>query len=257
MSSLEDAQPTGLVKAAILLERLRADFGRRAVAMTIALAIQILLLLALLSLSLSVEQPQKAQVTEVSISAEDVAEAAAEEPASKQSPQQRTEQPTPRPVEASEPAPTLPPAAVIPLPTAPVAPPPPADPPRQTPRAVIRDQVYGPPDTGRPASTDSERVGTAPDGSPLYAAQWYRQPGKEFDGFLTAASPGYGLMACRTIADFYVTDCVALSETPGSMLTRSMLAGSGVLRVRPPRRGGRSLVGSWVRIRIDYSIRRE
>jgi protein TonB len=64
-------------------------------------------------------------------------------------------------------------------------------------------------------------------------------------------------MACRTIADFYVTDCVALGETQGSNIMRSMLAGSGVLRVRPPRLGGRSLVGAWVRIRIDYSVRRE
>jgi protein TonB len=64
-------------------------------------------------------------------------------------------------------------------------------------------------------------------------------------------------MACRTIPDFYVTDCVPLGETPGSQLVRSMLAGSGVLRVRPPRRGGQSLVGAWVRIRIDYTIRRE
>jgi protein TonB len=144
---------------------------------------------------------------------------------------------------------------VIPIPTAPRVPAPAEPPPRPAPPAD--GPVYGPPDTGGPRSTDSERVGTAPNGEPLYAAQWYRRPGKEFDGYLSQASPGYGLMACRTIPDFYVTDCVALEETPGSQLTRSMLAGAGVLRVRPPRLGGRSLVGSWVRIRIDYSIRRQ
>jgi protein TonB len=122
---------------------------------------------------------------------------------------------------------------------------------------VIRDRAYGPPDTGAPAASDSERVGTAPDGSPLYRAEWYREPGEEFFGFLSAASPGWGLIACRTIPNYYVTDCVPLDETPGSMLNRSILAGSGVFRVRPPRLGGRSLVGAWVRIRIDYSIRRE
>ena len=64
-------------------------------------------------------------------------------------------------------------------------------------------------------------------------------------------------MACRTIENYYVTDCVALGETQGSMLNRSMLAGSGVLKVRPPRQGGRSLVGSWVRIQITYTVHRE
>jgi periplasmic protein TonB len=235
----------------------RLNLGQRATAVAITLAIEVLLLLALLSLSLSVEEMPKPKLTEVDLTAENVAEPASEEPAPEQSPQQPTEQSTPPPVDAPVLAPTLPPAAVIPLPTAPVAPPPPAEPPRSAPRAVVRDQAYGPPDTGRPASTDSVRVGTAPDGSPLYRAEWYRQPGKEFDGFLTQASPGWGLMACRTIPNFYVTDCVPLGETPGSMLTRSMLAGSGVLRVRPPRLGGRLLVGSWVRIRIDYTIRRE
>lgn len=222
-------------------------------AIALALAIEVLLLLALLSLGLSSEPEPKPQVTEVTLSAEEIAEAAPEEPQPKKStPQQSVPQPvqTPAPVPVTEPVPVT----IIPRPQAPVAPPPAA---RPAPPAPVDGPVYGPPDTGGPRSTDSERVGTAPDGSPLYAAQWYRRPGKEFDGFLSEASPGYGLMACRTIADFYVTDCVALSETPGSRLTRSMLAGSGVLRVRPPRLGGRSLVGSWVRIRIDYTIRRE
>ena len=233
------------------------DLGRRTTALVVALAVQVLLLLALLSLSFSVEEPPKPKLTEVDLTAENVAEAAPEEPAPEQSPQQPTEQSTPRPVEAPPLAPTLPPAVVIPLPTAPVTPPPPAEPPRTAPRAVVREQTYGPPDTGRPASTDSVRVGTAPDGSPLYRAQWYRQPGPEFWGFFSTASSGVGLMACRTMADFYVTDCVPLGDSPGSMINRSMLAGSGTLKVRPPRLGDRWLVGAWVQIHVTYTVRRE
>jgi protein TonB len=236
---------------------LRPDLRQRAAALAAALAIELLLLLALLSLGRSVGSPPEGQLTEVSLAARDVAEPAAEEPAPDESPPRPSEQPAPQPVETT--APVLEPApaavSVIPLPTAPRAPPP-AERSPPTPRAVIRDEAFGPPDTGRSTSDDSERVGTAPDGSPLYAARWYREPGPEFRGFLSAASPGYGLMACRTIADFYVADCVALDESPGSRLTRSMLAGSGVLRVRPPRLGGRSLVGAWVRIRVDYTLQR-
>jgi protein TonB len=104
---------------------------------------------------------------------------------------------------------------------------------------------------------DSQRVGTAPNGEPLYAARWYREPGEEIDGYLSTATPGWGLIACRKVPNFYVTDCVPLGETPGSMLNRAMLAAAGQFRVRPPRLGGRVLVGSWVRIRIDYTVRRE
>ena len=107
------------------------------------------------------------------------------------------------------------------------------------------------------ASGDSQRVGTAPNGEPLYAARWYREPGEEIRGFFSAASPGSGLIACRTVPNFYVTDCVALGETPGSLLNRSMLAASGYFRVRPAQLGGRALVGSWVRIRFDYTVRRQ
>jgi protein TonB len=196
-------------------------------------------------------------VVEVSLEARDIAAPEVEKPAPDERPPRPSEQPAPPPVETAapvlEPAPA--PASVIPLPTAPRAPPPERSP--SAPRAVVRDEAFGPPNTGAPPSDDSVRVGTAPNGEPLYAAKWYREPGAEFRGFLSTASPGYGLMACRTIPDFYVTDCVPLSETPGSMLTRSMLAGSGALRVRPPRLGGRSLVGAWVRIRVDYTIRRE
>ena len=116
----------------------------------------------------------------------------------------------------------------------------------------------GPPDTGTPG--DTPRVGgSGPNGEPLYAAAWYREPYEsELSGYLsTASGPGWGLIACRTAPDFRVEDCVALGESPtGSNIARAVLAAAWQFRVRPPRIGGRSMVGEWVRIRIDYGLRR-
>jgi protein TonB len=102
-------------------------------------------------------------------------------------------------------------------------------------------------------------VGTAPNGEPLYAAAWYREPRRdELRGYLsTASGPGWGLIACRTVEDYRVEDCVGLDEYPqGSQINRAVLAAAWAFRVRPPRLGGRPLVGAWVRIRIDYGIAR-
>jgi protein TonB len=118
---------------------------------------------------------------------------------------------------------------------------------------------YGPPDQGGSRSLDTERVGTAPNGEPLYAAAWHTRPRPDqLRGYLaTATGPGWGLIACRTAPGFRVEDCVALSEYPqGSQINRAILAAAWEFKVRPPRIGGRSLVGSWVRIRIDYTIER-
>jgi protein TonB len=106
---------------------------------------------------------------------------------------------------------------------------------------------------------DSERVGTAPNGEPLYAAAWYREPrDDQLRAYLsTATGPGWGLIACRTAPDYRVEDCVPLEEYPhGSQINRAILAAAWEFKVRPPRLGGRALVGSWVRIRIDYDIKR-
>ena len=106
---------------------------------------------------------------------------------------------------------------------------------------------------------DTERVGTAPNGEPLYAAEWYREPDENMlRAYLSSArGPGWGLIACRTAPDFRVEDCVALSEYPeGSQINRAVLAAAWEFRVRPPRLGGRPLVGSWVRIRISYDLAR-
>lgn len=236
-------------------ERFRTEFGRRATGLTVALVLELLLLLALFSLSQSADPPLRPQLTEVDLTAQEYVEPEAEQPEPEPEPASEN-QPAPQPAEVPTLAPAPVPPARIPIPAAP-----PAPEPEETPRpprpGVVIGPVQGPPNTGARSSGDSERVGTAPNGEPLYAARWYREPGEEIRGYLSAASPGWGLIACRTIPNYFVTDCVPLGETPGSMLNRSMLAASGQFRVRPPRLGGKVLVGAWVRIRIDYTVRRE
>ena len=109
-----------------------------------------------------------------------------------------------------------------------------------------------------PAFGDSKRVGTAPNGQPMYAAAWYREPtDQELRGYLsTAQGPAWGLITCKTVADYRVEDCIGLDEYPeGSHMLRSVLAAAWQFKVRPPRVNGVSQVGDWVRIRIEYDIR--
>lgn len=156
------------------------------------------------------------------------------------------------------PQPMRSPAAVLPI-----APPTPAAEPKSSPariKAVVRSQDSGP--SGPPSRSsagDSERVGTAGNGEPLYRARWYREPTEqELRGYLsTAQGPGYALINCRTVADFRVEDCELVDEYPGgAQLGRAVLAAAWQFKVRPPQLGGRSLVGAWVRIRITYEINR-
>ena len=239
-----------------------------------ALLIEALLLLAFLSLG-PPEQPGKKEdrLTTVSLDPYEVPEEAPE-PSSPEPEQKAEEQPSPEQPATEEPPPPTP---ADPQPPRPVQPPPvpiarPVIPePLQQPSQVTTPQppakpapparrAYGPPDTGSPtASSDTERVGTAPNGEPLYAAAWYRKPKPEqLRGYLsTASGPGWGLIACRTVADYRVEDCVGLDEYPqGSQINRAVLAAAWEFRVRPPFLGGRPLVGSWVRIRIDYGLER-
>jgi protein TonB len=100
-------------------------------------------------------------------------------------------------------------------------------------------------------------VGTAPDGQPLYAAEWYREPtNTELAGYLPKTMPdggGWGIIACKTAPRFRVTDCVELGQGPaGSHLAGAVRQAAWQFLVRPPRIGGKSLVGEWVRIRVDY-----
>src|SRR5690606_26073623 len=162
------------------------------------------------------------------------------------------EQPVPQPVE--------------PLPTPPQPLPPPPSPaplrrdvpsfdlsprPQRPAPAPTRAPAYGPQDNA--FAGDSRRVGTTPNGEPMYAAEWHREPEEAMmRAYLSdVPGPGYALITCRTVPDFRVEDCVALSEYPErSNMAQAVLAAAWEFRVRPPRLRGRNMYGLWVRIRI-------
>ena len=109
--------------------------------------------------------------------------------------------------------------------------------------------------TGSSSAGDSEEVGRGPHGEVLYAAEWARHPtDAELGGYLPRNAPdGFGLVACKTIPGDRVEDCVELDQQPlGSHLASAVRQAAWQFRVRPPRKGGRPLIGSWVQIRIDY-----
>lgn len=104
-------------------------------------------------------------------------------------------------------------------------------------------------------ASDSKVVGRGPNGELLYAAEWAREPtDAELGGYLPKNAPdGYGLIACRTIPQNRVDDCIELENSPpGSHLASAVRQAAWQFRVRPPRKNGKELVGTWVQIRIDY-----
>jgi protein TonB len=239
-------------------DRLRQPLGGRATGLLIAVGLEVLLLLALLTLGRErpVGPPKTDTLTVVQLS-EAQPDAAQPERA-----RQKTDMPRPQPPEKIIRKPVVKPVVSIPLmqvtpqqmATSDIAKLP-------SPPAPSRSKsTYGPPSPG-PSSDDSERVpGSGPNGEPLYAARWYREPyDNELSGYLsTAQGPGWGLIACKTVADFRVDDCIGLGEYPqGSNIMRAVLAAAWQFRVRPPRLGGQSQVGAWVRIRIDYGLKRD
>ena len=246
--------------------QLRANSRQRLVGFVLALLAEAGLVLVVLSLGWTDHEAVKPAARLVSVDVE----AASDKPAPR--PEAAAKPVEPRETSQKTPpgAPTA--ASPVPAPLTPVATSQPIIPatseqlaqfdlskiPRQpaSPAAPGRGMM-GPPDKGVPG--DSKRVGTAPNGQPMYAAAWYREPyDDELRGYLsTAQGPGWALIVCRTAPDFRVEDCVGLDEYPdGSNLQRAVLAAAWQFRVRPPRVGGVSKVGAWVRIRIDYTERR-
>jgi protein TonB len=108
---------------------------------------------------------------------------------------------------------------------------------------------------GAGGAGDSAEVGRGPNGEVLYAAEWARHPTRaELGGYLPANAPdGWGLIACKTLPDNRVDDCIELGQSPrGSHLASAVRQAAWQFRVRPPRKNGRPMIGEWVQIRIDY-----
>lgn len=258
----ETVEPTGWWQNQ--WHELRHGLSRRATGVALTLAIEAVLVLLLLSLGLKPDEPIPEAVPMTTFDVGNPPEPSeAEEadvspaPASEAPATSTPEQPVSTPLElpAFDLTPLAPPR-VQPLP---VPPPAPRPTPSATPRigVVVRSgNSYGPADTGSSRGEDSEVVGTAPDGSPLYAARWYREPRhSELAGYLsTANSTGWGLIACKTAPNWRVIDCQIIDEYPqGSGIARATQAAAWQFLVRPPRIGGQYQVGTWVRIRMDYT----
>lgn len=104
--------------------------------------------------------------------------------------------------------------------------------------------------------------GKGPNGEPLYIAEWYREPtNAELSPYIPARArgrPGWGVVMCRTAERWRVEDCRELGDGPrGTGYAGAVRQAAFQFRVKPPRRGGKYLVGAWVSIRIDYRVIRE
>ena len=221
----------------------RPPLRRRASGLALALAINGALILALLTLGvLPLPQQKPSQATIVDLIPESHSNAA---------------QPAMALTKPHKPVPKPPPVILPVEPT--IAPPPPPDEHKLPWIEMTSDQMAAADirnvPKAAPGQADSEEVGRGPHGEILYAAEWAREPtSAELSGYLPRNAPdGWGLIACKTIAGNRVEDCVELGQSPaGSHLASAVRQAAWQFRVRPPRKGGKPLVGEWVRIRIEY-----
>ena len=128
-------------------------------------------------------------------------------------------------------------------------------------RASDISKIHSTPDAPAPGAADGAMAdadggkGAGPGGAKLYPVEWYREPTQaEMETYLpkNGKMGGYGLIACKTAPDYRVENGQEISESPqGSGFARSMRLASWQFRVRPPRIGGKALMGVWIGIRYD------
>lgn len=241
--------------------RLRAPLRQRGLAFALALAVELLvaLLLWFMAPILSDEKPPPTTtifgVDTVPGDTEEPARTERRKAAAKSAAREKAQPELPKPVETPpppQPEPTPLPSTFI----------------RMTRREYAAADITGKgslpaaPTAGETAAAGGSRsgdtavIGKAPNGEPLYAAEWYRRPTEaEIAPYRSrrALGPGWGQIVCRTIADHRVEDCQEVGESPrGSGYAGGVRQAAWQFRVRAPRVGGRELIGTWVGIRIIY-----
>lgn len=119
--------------------------------------------------------------------------------------------------------------------------------------------TVGDPASGNGSGKDSVATygpGEGPGGEQLFDPDWYSKPtDAQLAYYLPkgGAPEGWAMIACQTVEKYHVDNCHELGETPGSGLARALRQAAWQFLVRPPRIGGRPMIGAWVRIRFDFN----
>ena len=237
--SPKDLQPLALRTYRPLTEQDRTPLRRRVSGLALALGVNLLLFLVLLTLGvIPLPTREPSQATIVDLLPESHAEAARPAAPKLRQVTQPIHQPRKMPPIKS-PIPAKVPLPLLEMSSSEMA-------------AADISKLGG---AGSGSAGDSEEVGRGPHGEILYAAEWARRPtSTETGGYLPKNAPeGWGMIACKTMPENRVDDCVEIgNDPPGSHLASAVRQAAWQFRVRPPRKNGVPLIGAWVRIRICY-----
>ncbi|MEO6580483.1 MAG: hypothetical protein ABIN83_04970 [Sphingomicrobium sp.] len=219
----------------------RPNVTQRALAIALTLLAELLFLLILLGFGPSSWVPtrQSSQSTDVIFLPEPPAPRAPRAPSKSEKPR------APTPVRA----PVLPPSPLA-----------------KSPYVKVTEQEFAAADIsklgsaggqGKETGPSSASAGTGPGGVTLYQAEWFRRPtSAEINGYMTknVEAGSWAEVACKTIPDNRVENCQALDESPpGSGLARAIRQAGWQFRIRPPRIDGKPMVGTWVRVHIEFT----
>ena len=227
----------------------RAPLRRRLSSFALAVAINVGLLLLLIGLGI-VTPPDRQKSSALTVDLLPESRSATTEDTTKTSQRSASTRPVPKPPPISLPVkPTISP---------------PSKPSTQPWIEMSKDELAAAdisklPAAGAGGAGDSEVVGRGPNGEALYAAEWAREPSDaEIAGYWPRNASGWGLVACKTEPNNRVDDCVELDQSPrGSRLASAVRQAAWQFRVRPPRKGGRPMIGAWVRILVEMDVRSE
>lgn len=221
---------------------------RRVIAFVLALAFEVLFLLAFLTPFSPFQRKTEPAMTTIALRPAEKAQSSTRATAKAKSAQSKA--PPPRPL-APDPDAPPPPPTVVPLS-------------REDFAAGDISKLpshKGEGETGTQTAGTSYGPGEGPNGAPLYNAEWYREPTPgELALYLPKGGPrpGSALIMCQTAPDYRVENCRGLGETPpGSGLASALRQAAWQFKVRPPRIGGKPIIGAWVRIRFDWYERKD